>query len=47
VIMELWRSAGGSFTVLQSGADGYSCIVSAGESWMDLPARIEAPGVPG
>jgi hypothetical protein len=45
VIMELWRSERGTFTVLQTGADGFSCIVSAGEAWMDVPEA--KPGIDG
>ena len=36
-IIEIFTSKAGTWTILLSRPDGASCIVSAGESWEDIP----------
>lgn len=36
-VIEVFTSKTGSWTILLTSTDGASCIVSAGESWEDIP----------
>ena len=36
-ILEIFVSKDGHWTALLSGADGRSCLIAAGESWLDGP----------
>ncbi len=42
VLIEILTSAKGSWTILSTQPSGYSCLVAAGENWVDVP--VEAPG---
>ena len=40
-ILEVWRAAdGSSWTILLTEAGGRSCIVAAGEDWVDFPTMM-------
>jgi hypothetical protein len=43
VLMEVLTSDKGSWTILSTQPSGYSCLVAAGENWVDVP--VEAPGL--
>ncbi len=42
-LIEILISAKGSWTILSTQPGGYSCLVAAGENWVDVP--VEAPGL--
>lgn len=42
-VLEVWRSADGTWTLLMTRPDGKTCIVAAGSLWRD---GISAPGDP-
>lgn len=40
-LLEIWNSEDtGSWTILQTDADGQSCIVASGSDWVDFPAAM-------
>ncbi|MEM8788372.1 MAG: hypothetical protein AAGE76_08920 [Pseudomonadota bacterium] len=40
-LLEIWTSEdSGSWTILLTDADGTSCIVAAGNDWVDFPAAM-------
>lgn len=40
-LLEIWSSdETGSWTILQTDADGQSCIVASGSDWVDFPAAM-------
>lgn len=40
-ILEVWRAAdGASWTILLTEAEGKSCIVASGETWIDFPLAM-------
>ena len=42
IMIEVWVSEGGSFTILQTNAVGLSCMIAAGKEWLEVPQP--APG---
>ena len=46
-IYEIWTSAdSGTWTILLTKADGISCVVAAGEHWLEMPVKIAKVGAP-
>ncbi|WP_163265349.1 hypothetical protein [Chelativorans alearense] len=45
VVMEVFASEKGSWTILTTDVNGQSCIVAAGEGWDDTYARNAGQGV--
>lgn len=40
VVMEIFVSAEGTWTVLVTDTKGRSCITAAGDNWQEVPARV-------
>lgn len=38
-VVEWWRAASGTFTVLATTADGVSCIIAAGEAGQEIAPK--------
>ncbi len=43
-MVEIFASEGGSWTIIATGTDGLSCILSAGEGW-ESTAMVRGPAV--
>jgi hypothetical protein len=40
VVMEIFVSAEGTWTVLVTDTEGRSCITAAGDNWQEVPAKV-------
>jgi hypothetical protein len=40
-VMEIWQAADGDWTLVQSNANGQSCILAMGSDWADLVPEAE------
>ncbi len=39
-VIEVLASPSGSFTIILTQPDGFSCVMAAGENWKNLPKRL-------
>jgi len=44
-VIEVFASPSGSWTIVVTRPSGLACMVAAGESWEELPARFAGTGV--
>ncbi len=39
-VIEVLASPSGSFTIILTQPNGFSCVMAAGENWQNLPKRL-------
>ncbi len=44
-LLELFVSKNGTWTILTTRANGTTCIVAAGKSWVSMPVKLAGDGV--
>ncbi len=44
-LLELFVSKRGTWTILTTRADGKTCIVASGKSWVSMPVKIDGDAV--
>ncbi len=44
-LFEVFISKKGTWTILSTRADGRTCIIAAGKSWVSIPAKLQGDAV--
>jgi len=44
-LLELFVSKNGTWTILSTRANGISCVMAAGKSWVSMPVKLEGDAV--
>ena len=44
-LFEVFISKKGTWTILSTRADGKTCIIAAGKSWVSMPAKLQGDAV--